>query len=149
MDATPAVERDIAIDMVKRGLLVAPAVVARRRPRARLGRRRERGDRARDRVRRTSSLAAVESCRWAAKISNKAAGVAATIGYVVRLAVIVAVLFVLQRTCRGSTSRRSVSRSSAPTSVLLTWEAKHVTLSLAAPGLRPALTSRSAVSGDE
>ncbi len=95
-------------------------------------------------------LAAAASVSWAATISNKAAGIAATIGYVVRLAVIVAVLFVFRDVSWIDFPTLGITLVAAHLG-LLTWEAKHLTLTLAAPGLRPAPVdlSRPAVSGDE
>ena len=144
MDAIPAVERDIALDLVKRGLLVSPAVVlvaglisgVEGAVSAALG----------IAIVLANFLAAAYIVSWAAHRSPQAAGVAALSGYVVRLAVIVAALFLL----------RDVSWIDFPvlgitvvvTHIgLLTWEARHVTLSLAAPGLRS--TRPAAVSGDE
>jgi ATP synthase protein I len=148
VDATPAVERDIAVDMVKRGLLVSPAVVAV----AGLVRGWDGAAAAAIALMIVFAnfLAAAASVSWAATISNKAAAIAATIGYVVRLAVIVAVLFAFRNVSWIDFPTLGITLVAAHIG-LLTWEAKHVTLSLAAPGLRPAQVdlSRPAVSGDE
>jgi hypothetical protein len=149
VDATPAVERDIAFDMVKRGLLVSPAVV--------LIAGLVRGwDGA---VSAAIALAIVFAnflvaaivVSRAGKKSNQAAAIAATIGYVVRLAVIVVALFVLHDVSWIDFKVLGITLVAAHLG-LLTWEAKHISLSLAAPGLRPAPSSLSgpaAISGDE
>jgi hypothetical protein len=144
VDANPAVEREIALDLVRRGLIVAPVVllvaglitgwagVAG----AALGMA----------IVLLNFFAAAALVSAAAKISTKAAGVAAAAGYVVRLAVILVALFAL----------RNVSWIDFPTLGitvvathlgLLTWEAKHVALTLGAPGLRPHRPV--AISGDD
>jgi hypothetical protein len=144
VDATPAVERDIAIDMVKRGVLVAPAVVLV----AGLVRGWEGAASAAIALAIVfvNFLVAASIVSWAATISNRAAGFAATIGYVVRLAVIVAVLFAFKNVSWIDFPTLGVTLVAAHVG-LLTWEAKHVTLSLAAPGLRP--KPPVALSGDE
>jgi len=144
VDATPAVERDIAIDMVKRGLLVSPLVV--------LVAGLIRGwDGAASAaialaVVFANFLAAAFIVSWAATISNTAAGVAATIGYVVRLAVIVLALWAFHDVSWIDFKTLGITLVVAHLG-LLTWEAKHVTMSLASPGLRP--NRPVAISGDE
>jgi hypothetical protein len=149
VDSTPAVERDIAIDMVKRGLLVSPAVVLI----AGLVRGAEGALSAAIALAIVFAnfLAAALIVSRAATISNKAAGIAATIGYVVRLAVIVGVLFVFRDVSWIDFPTLGITLVAAHLG-LLAWEAKHVTLSLAAPGLRPVPSRHSrpvTVSGDE
>jgi hypothetical protein len=141
VDTTPAVERDIAIDMVKRGLLVAPVVVLA----AGLVRGWEgaAGAAIALAVVFANFLAAACIVSWAATISTKAAGIAATLGYVVRLAVIVLALWALHGVSWIDFPTLGITLVAAHLG-LLTWEAKHVTMSLAAPGLRP---RRSGVSG--
>jgi ATP synthase protein I len=144
VDAPPAVERDIALDMVKRGLLVSPAVVALAGV-----------------VRGVDGLvsaaialaivfvnflAAAFIVSWAATISTKAAGVAALAGYIVRLVVIVVALFALHNQSWIDFPTLGITLVAAHLG-LLTWEAKHVTMSLAAPGLRPPRPA--AISGDK
>jgi hypothetical protein len=141
VDATPAVERDIAVDMVKRGLLVAPAVI--------LVAGLIRGiDGAASAaialaIVFANFLAAAFVVSWAASISAKAAGAAAMGGYIVRLAVIVLALWAFHSASWIDFPTLGITLVLAHVG-LLTWEAKHVTLSLAAPGLRPA-----PLSGDE
>jgi hypothetical protein len=144
VDATPAVERDIAIDMVKRGLLVTPIVV--------LVAGLVRGwDGAASAaialaIVFANFLAAACIVSWAATISTQAAGIAATIGYVVRLAVIVAALFALKNVSWIDFPTLGITLVTAHLG-LLTWEAKHVRMSLAAPGLHP--TRSAALSGEK
>ena len=141
--ATPAVERDIAIDLVKRGLLISPIVI--------LVAGLLRGvDGALSAaialaIVFANFLAAAFLVSWAASISIKAAGIAAAAGYVVRLLVIVLALWVLHDASWIDFPVLGITLVGAHLG-LLTWEAKHVTLSLAAPGLKP---SKSALSGDE
>ena len=134
--ATPAVERDIALDLVKHGLLVARRD-PRRRPRPRLGRRGERGDRARHRAR---QLPRRRARRVVGRddLDQRRPASPRPRGYVVRLA---------RRSSSRSVLLRHASWIDFPmlgiTLVgthlgLLVWETKYVSLSLAAPGLRPA-----------
>jgi hypothetical protein len=149
MDATPAVERDIAIDMVKRGVLVAPAVVLV----AGLVRGWEGAAGAAIAlvVVFANFLAAAYIVSWAATISTKAAGIAATIGYVVRLVVILLALWLFHSVSWIDFKTLGITLVVAHLG-LLTWEAKHISMSLAAPGLRPSssrLSGPAALSGDE
>jgi hypothetical protein len=141
VDAIPAVERDIALDLVKRGLLVSPVVVLvaglisgfEGAIGAALG----------IGIVLANFLAAACIVSWAARRSPQAAGIAALSGYVVRLAVIVFALFLLRD--ESWLDFATLGITVVVTHIgLLTWEARHVALSLAAPGLRP-----TAVSGDE
>jgi hypothetical protein len=144
VDATPAVERDIAIDMVKRGLLVAPLVVL-------VAGLLRGADGALSAaialaIVFANFLAAAFVVSWAATISVKAAGIAAMLGYVVRLAVIVGVLWAFHNASWIDFPVLGITLVAAHLG-LLTWEAKHVTMSLAAPGLRP--KTPVALSGDK
>ena len=131
----PPVEREVALDIVRRGLMVAPVVVLV----AGLIRGWDGAASAAIAVGivMLNFLAAAAIMTYAAKSGATALGAAALGGYVVRLAVILLALVVL----------RNVSWIDLPTLGLvlvgthlglLTWEAKHVSLTLAAPGLRPA-----------
>jgi len=144
VDATPAVERDIAFDMVKRGLLVSPLVVLI----AGLIRGWDGAASAAIALAIVFAnfLAAATVVSWAAKKSNQAAAIAATIGYVVRLAVIVLALWAFHSASWIDFPTLGITLVAAHLG-LLTWEAKHISLSLAAPGLRPARPA--ALSGDE
>ncbi len=143
MDTTPAIERDIAVDMVKRGLLVSPLVVlvvglfrgweGAASAAIALG------------IVFANFLAAAFIVSWAARVSPTAAGAAALVGYVVRLAVIVLALFVFHNVSWIDFTTLGITLVAAHLG-LLTWEAKHITLSLAAPGLKP---RKPALSGDE
>jgi hypothetical protein len=130
----PYVEREVALDIVRRGLMVAPVIVL-----------------AAGLIRGVDGalsaaiaiaivivnfLAAAAIMTRAARYSAGAVGGAAIGGYVVRLAVILVALVLL----------RHVSWIDLPTLGfvlvgthigLLSWEAKHVSLTLAAPGLGP------------
>jgi len=143
VDPIPAVEREIALDLAKRSVFVAPfalaigglvagvdgvisvaialAIVA------------------------LNFLVAAWSVGWAANVSPQAIGAAAAASYVVRLGAIVLALFLL----------KDVSFIDLPVLgftlvlshvALLFWETKHLSISLAAPGLKP---ERPALSGEE
>ena len=141
--AIPAVERDIAFDLVKRGLLISPIVIAIAgllrgvdgavSAAIALG------------IVLANFLVAALVVSWAATISITAAGIAAAAGYVVRLVVIVLALWALHDASWIDFPVLGITLVGAHLG-LLTWEAKHVTLSLAAPGLKP---SNPALSGEE
>jgi hypothetical protein len=144
VEPIPAVERDIAFDMVKRGLLISPAVVllagvirgweGAASAAIALG------------IVFVNFLAAALIVSRAAAISNKAAAIAATVGYVVRLAVILLALWGFHDVSWIDFKTLGITLVLAHLG-LLTWEAKHISMSLAAPGLRPARPA--ALSGDE
>jgi hypothetical protein len=138
LEVAPPVEREVALDLVRRGLMVAPLVV--------LAAGLIRGwDGAASAaiaigIVIVNFLAAAAIMDRAAKSGPTALGAAALGGYIVRLGVILVALVLL----------RHVSWIDMPTLGivlvgthigLLTWEAKHVSLTLAAPGLRPARPS--------
>ena len=136
MEAPQPVERDIARDLVKHGLLLAPVVIL---------------------VAGIISgwdgtvsaaiafaivcvnftLAAV-SVGWAAKISPVAVGGVALGGYVVRLALILVALVCLRHVSWIVLPWLGFTLVGAHL-VLLAWETRYVSLQLAAPGLRPRL----------
>jgi hypothetical protein len=91
-------------------------------------------------------LAAALIVSRAAAISTKAAGIAATMGYVVRLAVILLALWAFHGVSWIDFKTLGITLVVAHLG-LLTWEAKHISMSLAAPGLRPSRPA--ALSGDE
>ena len=142
-EVTPSVERDIALDIVKRGLPVAPVIILI-------------GGLARGWAGAASAaiavaivflnfLVAAAIMTRAAKNGPTAIGAAALGGYVFRLILVVVALLLL----------RHESWIDLPTLgfvlvgtylALLFWEAKFVSMSLAAPGLRP---SRPVTSGDQ
>jgi hypothetical protein len=130
----PPVEREVAVDLVRRGLLVAPVIVlvaglvrgwdGAASAAVALG------------IVLVNFLGAAAIMTWAARGGPTVLGAAAAGGYILRLAVIFIALLLL----------RDVSWIDLPTFGfvlvgthigLLTWEAKHVSLTLAAPGLRP------------
>ena len=142
----PAVEREVALDIVQaRSARSRPSIVLVCGLIARLGRRRERGDRARHRARQLPRRRRDHDARRE-ESGPTAIGAAALGGYILRLGVIVVALLRVAQRSRGSTCRCSASCSSAPTSVSSSWEMKYVSLTLAAPGLRPA---RPGTSGDQ
>jgi hypothetical protein len=131
----PFVEREVVLDMVRRGLIVAPVIVLV----AGLVRGVDGAVSAAIAIGIViiNFLAAAAIMTRAARHSPGAIGGAAIGGYVARLAVILVALLLL----------RHVSWIDTPTLGfvlvgthlgLLSWEAKHVSLTLAAPGLRPA-----------
>jgi len=134
VDAPPPVERDIAFDMVKHGLMLAPVVIL------------------------IAGLVSGWDCTasaaiafgivlvnftlaaltvgWAAKISPVAVGGAALGGYVFRLALILVALVGLRHVSWIVLPWLGFTLVGAHL-VLLAWETRYVSLQLAAPGLRP------------
>jgi hypothetical protein len=134
VDETPAVERDVAFDLVKRGLLVAPVVV--------LFCGLIRGwDGAISAaialaIVFLNMLASAAIVTRAARSGPTAIGAAAAGGYVLRLALIVVVLLALRNQPWIDLPVLGFVLVGAQVGLLL-WEAKYVSLTLAAPGLRP------------
>jgi hypothetical protein len=143
VDPIPAVEREIAFDLVRRGALVAPVALA-------IGGLVAGVDGVVSVaialvIVTVNFLVAALSTGWAAKVSPQAIGMAAALSYVVRLGAIFLTLFLL----------KDASWIDLPVLgfalvlthlALLAWETKHLAISLAAPGLRP---QRTAISGEE
>ena len=136
MEAQPQVERDIALDLVKHGLLLSPVVVlvagivsgwdGTASAAIALGI-----------VCLNFTLAAL-SVGWAAKISPVMVGGVALGGYVVRLALILVALVLLRNVSWIVLPWLGFTLVGAHL-VLLFWEMRYVSMSLAAPGLRPRL----------
>ena len=134
MEAQPQVERDIALDLVKHGLLLSPVVVlvagivsgwdGTASAAIALGI-----------VCLNFTLAAV-SVSWAAKISPVMVGGVALGGYVVRLGLILTALVLLRHVSWIVLPWLGFTLVGAHL-VLLFWEMRYVSMSLAAPGLRP------------
>jgi hypothetical protein len=135
---TPLVEREVALDIVKRGLLVAPAILlvaglVRGWPglasaAVGLG------------IVLINFLAAAAIMTRAAKNGATAIGAAALAGYVARLAVILVALVVLRH--QPWIDLATLGFVIVGTHLgLLVWEMKYVSLTLAAPGLKPARPS--------
>jgi len=136
VEAQPQVERDIALDLVKHGLLIAPVVIlvaglvsgwdgtASAAIALAI-------------VCLNFTLAAV-SVGWAAKISPVMVGGVALGGYVVRLGLILLALVLLRHVSWIVLPWLGFTLVGAHL-VLLFWEMRYVSLSLAAPGLRPSL----------
>lgn len=139
----PLVEREVALDIVRRGLLVAPVVV--------LAAGLVRGwDGAASAaialgIVLVNFLAAAAIMTRAAKSGPTAIGAAALGGYVLRLAVILVALVVLRH--QPWIDLPTLGFVIVGTHLgLLVWEMKYVSLTLAAPGLKPA---RPGPSGDQ
>jgi hypothetical protein len=136
VEAQPQVERDIALDLVKHGLLLAPVVIlvaglvsgwdGTASAAIALGI-----------VCLNFTLAAL-SVGWAAKISPVMVGGVALGGYVVRLGLILGALVLLRHVSWIVLPWLGFTLVGAHL-VLLFWEMRYVSLSLAAPGLRPSL----------
>jgi hypothetical protein len=135
---TPLVEREVALDLVKRGLLIAPAILlvagllrgwsGVASAAIGLG------------IVLINFLAAAAIMTRAAKNGATAIGAAALGGYVVRLAVILVALVVLRH--QPWIDLPTLGFVIVGTHLgLLTWEMKYVSLTLAAPGLKPARPS--------
>jgi hypothetical protein len=136
VEAQPQVERDIALDLVKHGLLIAPVVIlvaglvsgwdGTASAAIALGI-----------VCLNFTLAAL-SVGWAAKISPVMVGGVALGGYVVRLGLILVALVLLRHVSWIVLPWLGFTLVGAHL-VLLFWEMRYVSMSLAAPGLRPRL----------
>ena len=136
MDPIPAVEREIALDLVRRSVFVAPiallagalvagvdgvisvaialAIVA------------------------ANFIASALAVGWAAKVSPQAVGGASALSYVLRLATILVALFLLKD--QSFIDLKVLGFTLVGTHlVLLLWETKRLSISLAAPGLKPNL----------
>ena len=134
MEAQPQVERDIALDLVKHGLLLSPVVIlvagivsgwdGTASAAIALGI-----------VCLNFTLAAL-SVGWAAKISPVMVGGVALGGYVVRLGLILVALVLLRHVSWIVLPWLGFTLVGAHL-VLLFWEMRYVSMSLAAPGLRP------------
>jgi hypothetical protein len=136
VEAQPQVERDIALDLVKHGLLIAPVVIlvaglvsgwdgtASAAIALAI-------------VCLNFTLAAL-SVGWAAKISPGMVGGVALGGYVVRLGLVLGALVLLRHVSWIVLPWLGFTLVGAHL-VLLFWEMRYVSLSLAAPGLRPSL----------
>ena len=134
MDAPPPVERDLAFDIVKHGLLLAPVVIV-------IAGLVSGWDGTASAaiafaiVFVNFSLAAL-TVGWAAKISPVAVGGAALGGYIFRLALILVALVGLRHVSWIILPWLGFTLVGAHL-VLLAWETRYVSLQLAAPGLRP------------
>jgi hypothetical protein len=140
VDAIPAVERDIAFDLVRRGVFVAPvalvigAVVA--------------GVDGLVSVAIAVAIVVVNFLVAAlivsrfAQISPQAAGGAAAAGYVVRLGAIFVALLLLKDLSWINLKVLGFTLVGTHL-VLLAWETKHLSISLAAPGLKPSASALS------
>jgi hypothetical protein len=134
-DEVVQVEREVALDIVKRGLLIAPIVIAfcgiirgwsgAASAAIGLG------------IVLLNFLAAAALMTRAAKSGPTAIGATALGGYIVRLAVVFVALLVLRNVSWIDMPVLGFTIVGAQMG-LLTWEAKYVSLTLAAPGLRPA-----------
>ena len=134
MDAPQPVERDIARDLVKHGLLLAPVVVL------------VAGIVSGWDGTASAAIAfaivlvnftlAALTVGWAAKISPVAVGGAALGGYILRLALILVALVGLRHVSWIVLPWLGFTLVGAHLALLF-WEMRYVSMSLAAPGLRP------------
>jgi hypothetical protein len=134
VEEQPQVERDIALDLVKHGLLLAPAVIV------------VAGLVSGWEGAASAAIAfaivllnfalAAASLDWAAKISPTMVGGVALGGYIVRLGLILLALVLLRPVSWISMPWLGFTLVGAHL-VLLFWEMRYVSMSLAAPGLRP------------
>lgn len=138
MDASeavvPTVERDIALDMVRRGAMVAPLIVL-------VGGLIRGWDGAASAavaigIVFVNFLAAAAIMNRASKSGPTAIGAAAAGGYVVRLAVVLVALLLLRNLSWIDLPTLGIVLVGTHLGLLL-WEAKYVSMTLAAPGLRP------------
>lgn len=134
MDAQPAVEREIAFDLARRGLIASPFVIL-------LCGLLRGADGAWSAavalaIVIVNFLVAALIVDRAAGISDKAVGAASLGGYVVRLVTILIAIVLLRNQSWIDLPTLGFALVGAQLG-LLAWEAKHVSMSLAAPGLRP------------
>ena len=132
--AAPAVERQVAFDMAKRGVLVAPVVVgvawaiwgAHGGISAAVGLA----------LAIANLLLVAALLSWAARISLVALAAAALGGYVLRLALLTGVVFAVRH--QGWISWIPFALTLLVTHLgLLLWETRYVSATLAYPGLKP------------
>ena len=143
MDEIPAVERELAFDIAKRGLIVSPVVIALcglvfgwdGAWSAAIGLA----------IVIVNFLVAALIVDRASKVSPTAVGAASLAGYLLRLVVIVVALLLLRNQSWIDLPVLGFTLVGAQLG-LLAWEARHVSLTLAAPGLRP---PRPTSSGDQ
>ena len=134
MDAQPAVERDIALDIVKHGLIVAPVIVV-------IAGLTSHWDGAASAaialgIVFVNFLLAALIVGYAARISPVAVGGAALGGYVLRLALIVVALVLLRHVSWIVLPWLGFTIVGAHLGLLF-WETRYISLQLASPGLRP------------
>ncbi len=130
----PLVEREVALDIVKRGLMVAPLVLLVAAVRGWDGVASAAIALA---IVLVNFLAAAAIMTRAAKSGPTAIGAAALGGYVLRLAVIVVALVLLRHQPWIDLPTLGIAIVGTHLG-LLVWEMKYVSLTLAAPGLKPA-----------
>lgn len=132
MDPIPAVEREVALDLAKRAAMVAPVVLV-----------------VAYLVGGTDALAGAAialvlvalnfiagaySLQWAGRRGPKALAVVAVGGFLVRMAVVLGVILLVQNTV----DKYWLLGVLVVTHVgLLIWETRHLSISLAAPGVKP------------
>ena len=132
MDPIPAVEREVALDLAKRAAMVAPAVLV-----------------VAFLVGGTDALAGAAialvlvalnfiagafSLQWAGRRGPKALAVVAVGGFLARMAVVLGVILLVQNTV----DKYWLLGVLVVTHLgLLIWESRHLSISLAAPGLKP------------
>jgi len=143
VDEIPAVERELAFDIAKRGLIISPFVIA-------LCGLVRGADGAWSAaialaIVIVNFLIAALIVDQAAKVSPTAVGAASLAGYLVRLVVIVVALLLLRNQPWIDLPVLGFTLVGAQLG-LLAWEARHVSMTLAAPGLRP---PRPTSSGDQ
>jgi hypothetical protein len=138
VDPIPAVERDIGFDLARRAALVAPAVllvaflVAGTEGLA--------GAAIALAVVAGNFVAGALSLAWATKRGPGVLGAVALGGFVVRMAVVVGVLVLVKSSSAVDFAIFAVVLLASHLG-LLAWETRSLSITLAAPGLRPALPS--------
>lgn len=133
MDPIPAVERQVALDLVRRAAIVAPVVLLV----AYLvsGVEGLAGAAIALVLVAANFLAGAASLQWAGRRGPNALAVVAVVGFLVRMAVVLVVILLVQDVVDvlwlvGVLAVTHVG--------VLIWETKHLSISLAAPGLKPA-----------
>lgn len=134
MDPIPAVERDIGLDLVKRAALVSPAVLLVAylwRGFDGLG-----GAAIALALVALNFFAGAMSLSWATKRGPNVLGSVALGGFIVRMALVVGVILLVKPYVDFACLATVLLVAHLG---LLAWETKSLSISLAAPGLRPAL----------
>lgn len=130
----PAVERELAVDMVRRGLMVAPVLIG--VATAIWGIHGGISAAFAMVLALTNLLVAALLLEWAARISLIAIAAVALGGYLLRLVVLTVAVFAVRH--QGWVSWIPLALTLAVTHLgLLIWETRHVSATLAYPGLKP------------
>ena len=133
MDPIPAVERQVALDLTKRAAMVAPAVLL--VAYLVFGVDGVTGAAIALVLVAANFLAGAYSLQWAGRRGPKALAVVAVAGFLVRMAIVLGVIVLVQNAVDVAWLLGVLVVTHVG---LLIWESRHLSISLAAPGLKPA-----------